>query len=1148
MRRCAAVIACFFLLVTGTASAAPSLDVTLGDDANEVQLVQVGAASGQFRLSFGAGGPGISETGDLGVAATSAQVETALNGLANVSSAGGSVSVSGAIGTGIYAVGFDGGPLAHTDVPLLVAGDGTTSLGGRIGSRILVQTIDPAGVNRADEQVGYTATVTNTGPGPTSGEVTLEVESPGRPETWILAASGDGWGCTGSPSSPFQAARAVCKRSDPLAGGSSYPPVEVSAALGADAPDHAVATATASCPCAAEAASAGDEFDFSPSPPFGIQSFEGGLFKATGPLPSGEPYRKAGGHPFLAAASTLLTTKRSLLDSATIPLFGYAPIEKVRRAIVDLPSGMVANPLATAEFCANISALNACPAASAVGAISLDAHNVTQRNLPIFAIEPEVGAPAQFFFQAGGNIYTLTTHLRPEDGYATSLALEPMPKVRLLALRMTLCNFGAMLSEGVVVGCRESTDPMANPRPLLTNPARCDPADPPRMAIRLDSWEHPGVFSESSLVMPPSTECDLVPFEPRVAVAPTSGRADSPSGLHVELGMPVDGLESHGGTAQASLDEVTTTLPREMSFNLSAANGLGACGRAEIRLGTDAAVRCPESAKIGTTELETPLLKEPLRGAVYLAGQGDVDGSAIGLYLVFESEERGVLIKMPARVEPDPGTGRLTLDVDDIPELPFSALRLHFAGGPRALLVAPPRCGGYEIESEMTPWTPDRDAPSAVGAVTESSPYGITEGPDGGACPSGALEPKLRAGTENAVAGGASPLLFRLSREDGSQRFSGLELTTPPGLTAYLRGIPYCPDPVLASIPSAEGSGEAQIADPSCPAASRIGTATLGLGAGPNPLFVDSGRAYLAGPYKGAPLSIALVIPAVIGPLDLGSVVVREALRVDPATAQITLESDPLPRILHGILLDVRDIRVRIDRPGLIHNPTDCDPLSIGATVLGADGGVADLSRRFQVVGCAALGFKPRLSVRFSGAPTRRGGHPRLRATLRAGPGEANVRRAAIVLPKTEYLDNSHIRGICTRARFAARTCPRKSVYGYAKAWSPLLDEPRQGPVYLRASDARLPDLVAALDGQFRIDLAGQIDSIHGRIRIKLDQVPDLPVSRVRLTMKGGRRGLLVNNTQLCRARPRAGVFLRAHNGKIHRTRPVVGADCGKPK
>ncbi len=1138
-----------FLLAAGPASAAPSLEVKLSDDANEIQWVQIGAATGQFRLSFGAGGSGISETADISVPATAAQIQNALNGLANISAGGGSVTVNGLTSSGAYTVAFDGGPLSHSDVPLLVAAPGTEPLGGDAGSTILIRTIHPAGVSRSDEQVDYTATVTNTGADPTSGEVALEVELPGGLQTSVLAVSGNGWICGKSPASAEAPAKAVCGRSSPLSASASYPPVTVAAALGADAPDRAVATVKASCQCAPAPAAASDEFVFSPAVPFGVQSAEAGFFDPPG-APFGGAYTQAGGHPFLGAASLLLTSKRRLLAFETGPLSGYAPSGQLKEAIVDLPRGEVGNLLAPPELCSATGNLTACPAGSVVGAISLDAREGSLRDLPIVAIEPEFGTPAQFAFEAFGNRYTLSADLRPGDRYGTSLELAPIPMVGLLAIRVGLCDFGAVLSAGAVVGCRDAGDPAANPKPLFTNPTRCDVANSPRVVVRFNSWERPDPFAESAIPLPALTGCELVSFEPEARVTPSGRRADSPTGLDVELKVPTFGLESNTGIAQANLDDVDIALPPGMSINAAAADGLGACGKPQIGLGTNADVGCPDSAKIGTAELETPLVGETLTGPVYVAAQREVSGSTIGFYLVFESKRYGILVKVPARVTPNPRTGQLVIAVDESPEIPFSALRVHLAAGPRAVLVSPPRCGQYETKSAMTPWTAvEPDNPTAAETVTQTTGYGVSEGPGGGPCPTGALDLKVRVGTENSAAGAASPLSLGMSREDGTDRFTAFDLAFPPGLGAYLKGVPYCPDTALASISSAEGAGRTELDEPVCPAESKIGVASIGAGAGPNPLFLETGRVYLAGPYKGAPLSIAIVVPAVVGPLDLGNVLVRSAVHIDPATARITIESDPVPTILNGILLDIREIRVRIDRPGFTFNPTNCEPLSISAGITGELAAPVAVSRRFQAAGCENLPFKPKLRLGLVGG-TGRNGHPALTATLTQPPGQAGIRSLSLTLPRSELLAQEHIRAVCTRSQFASHVCPARSIYGHAEAETPLLDQPLSGPVYLRASDHKLPDLVMALRGPasqpIEIDLVGRVDSANGRIRNSFEAVPDAPISRLVLKMQGGKKGLLVNSHDLCAKPSRATVRLVGQNGKRADQFPAVHSHCGK--
>ena len=516
-----------------------------------------------------------------------------------------------------------------------------------------------------------------------------------------------------------------------------------------------------------------------------------------------------------------------------------------------------------------------------------------------------------------------------------------------------------------------------------------------------------------------------------------------------------------------------------------------------------------------------------------------------------ESEERGVLIKIPGKVEIKPN-GQIVSTFDDNPQAPFSSLKLHFNSGARAPLMLPQKCGNYRILSELTPWSAvDPDNPTSAETVTHASSFQVDSGPGGSACPYGSLRPTLRSGLADPIAGASSAFSVSLSRPDGSQRFTGLDLTLPPGLVANLSGIPACADSVLGAIPSAEGTGAAELAHPSCPEASRIGSVSVGVGAG-SPFYVNTGRAYLAGPYKGAPLSIAVVAPAVSGPFDLGNVVVRNPVYLDPRTAQVTIKSDPVPTSLHGIVLDLSDIRVTVDRDRFIQAPTSCEEMSVRARVSGEEGGDVSLQNRFQVGECGALDFRPRLKLQLHGG-TERGAYQRLLATVAAKPGEANIARAAVTLPHSAFLAQEHIRTICTRVQFAANSCPRASIYGHARAITPLLDEPLTGPVYLRSSDNQLPDVVAVLKGPdampIEVELSGRVDSVHGGLRNTFDVVPDAPVSKFTLSMLGGKKSLIVNSRNLCNGpTQRATVRLRAHNGLAHDFRPVVGNDCGKGK
>lgn len=998
----------------------------------------------------------------------------------------------------------------------------------------------------------------------TSGPVTLEVQLPGGQETYVYRALGTegtaAWSCNKEAPNLVQPAKVTCTRSDPLAPGSSYPAVEVVERPGRDAPDTLTTKATASGGDATEAAVAEDSFTVGPAIPFG---FEGFFAKTIDSL--GNDYTKAGGHPFAVTANVQFSEHVPAEENSTNAVGLRALNGRPRIVSTETPRGFVGNPQSV-KACPKVAQVlsqpPSCPPASVVGGITLETSEGDFANEPVYEVEPEFGTPAQFAFGIAqlSLAYTLTPQLNPEDGYAIQLLSSGIPKTpELFAAPVTLCGFGAKpmvpvrIGELEFQGCRKAGQVGANLVPFLTNPTRCE-AQGPVTRIAADTWEDPGASAEASYAAAPLTECDQVDFESKIKIKPTSLRADAPTGLEVELSMPTKGLEEAGGTAQADLAGATVTLPEGMAINPSLASNLQACTEAQFGMHhgvpDNQPVRCPEAAKVGTAEVRTPLISDPLTGNVYVAAQGDNPfGSLLALYMELNSKRDGLLLKVAGKVTPNPQSGQLTTTFAENPQAPFSLLKLRFADGPRAPLINPPSCGRYAIHSTLWPWTAaDPAHPTAAETVSETSNFQIARGPGGGACPEGILEPQLSAGVKTAVAGAASPFVLDLSRPDGSRRFSTLDVQMPPGITAYLKGVPYCPDSALASISSAEGTAAAQIASPACSEASQIGTVTVGAGAGEEPFFLQTGKAYLAGPYKGAPLSIAIVTPALAGPFDLGSVVVRSGLYVDPETAQVTVRSDPIPTILHGLLLDVRDIRVNIDRPHFVLAPTNCEPMAVAATVFGPGGESAGVSNRFQVGDCNKLKFKPTLKVTLKGK-TERTGHPALKAvvTYPKKGAYANISRAQVALPHSEFLDQSNLDKTCTKPVVLEGKCPKKSIYGFAKAWTPLLERPLEGPVYLVGGYGyKLPALVAELDGQIRVLLVGKVDSgkNHG-IRSTFEAAPDAPVSRFVLEMKGGPKyGLLENSENLCARSQKASARFVAHDGEVAQFRPTITTGC----
>ncbi len=1033
----------------------------------------------------------------------------------------------------------------------------------------LALTNTPKTMPRTDEAEIYTAAVTNVGTEATSGPVTLTFDLPSGEETLPIYVHRPGFDQLQTPPTPWEClrqfpqegvnAKVICTNSLPIATGVDYDPIAVNVFLGADAPDIGIAKVTVSGGGAATVSKEA-KYTFTPGIPFGAIP---GDFAAKVSDEAGNDYTKAGGHPYSAYARFGFTHHLTVQQEVM-------PNEQVKDVVVDAPRGFAGNALTVSEYCHTMEEvlLGICPAASAVAGITVYAPatgsngeippypggNPPPSEEVIYSIEPEFGQPAQFAFGVLGLAsVTFVPEVRPEEGYAISFRTAPVPQVpHFYGAEPTLCGFGAKvggLGGRSFVGCRAPDEPGANSAPLITNPTRCS-GPPPTTTLRLDSWQHPADVKTYDFSSPQITDCDTIKFEPEAELQPTNHEADTPTGLGVEMKMPIDGVLSNTGVSQANLDTVTVSFPKGMSINAASADGLNACSLAQVKLRSNAADECPESSRVGQIEIETPLIRETLRGSIYVAKQNENPFNAtIGLYMVFSSKRDGVTVKIAGKVAPDPETGQLVSTFTENPEWPFSRLALHFTSGPRAPLVNPPKCGTYAIHAEFSPWSAVNPAnPTEDEIVEDDSTYEVTSGPNGSPCPENPLQPKLKAGVKDNQAGSKSPFVFTLSREDGTQRFNKIEVTTPKGLTAYLKGVPYCSDNALAAISGAEGAGATEKANPSCPAASQVGTSQAGAGSGPY-AFYAPGKVYLAGPYKGAPVSLAVITPAIAGPFDLGNVIVRNPLYVDPVTAQVRAESDPIPTSLHGIVLNVRDIRVALDRPNFTAAPTNCEAMAVDAHVSGLEGSSASLSDRFQVGGCEKLAFKPKLSFRLFGG-THRGSHPRLRATVTMPPGGANIASASVALPHSEFLDQAHIKTVCTRVQFAAKACPAGSIYGEAEATSPLVDYTLKGPVYLRSSNNQLPDMVVALRGPasqpIEIDLAGRIDSVNGGIRSTFETVPDQPVSSFTLNMRGGKQGLLVNSRNICGGTQKATAVFKAQNGKSAKLRPVLKNACKK--
>jgi hypothetical protein len=875
-------------------------------------------------------------------------------------------------------------------------------------------------------------------------------------------------------------------------------------------------------------------FDFAP----GSEGLFAGAFDQGGGVP------EAGSHPYILEVSENTTSK---LVGAGTPFAQGAPSERLRTVEFQVPPGVVVDPQAMprckrADF---EQGEGTCPVDTQVGVVtlSLSSTNLENTTVPLFNIQPQPTKPAELGFSVtGASIYIqggIDGNFNVTARSAEILSRLPIANVtlqlwgnptdethdRFRSTNLSLCN----KLGGCESTCQHGCQIPRSTRPFVTMPSACSASL--RYVARETSWqgstaEREGEFETPSGQPEDVSGCQKLGFSPSVTIGTSSPTASAPTGLQFDLSIPQN--ENAAGLASATLKKVNVDLPPGMIVNASAAAGLGSCSVAQIGIGTTSPATCPDSSKVGTAEIDTPLLPGPLKGSIYLAEQkNNPFGTLLALYVVVEGE--GVVVKLPGRVDLNGQTGQLNATFDNNPQLPFEDLSVSFNGGQRATLVTPAACGVFQARTELTSW-------ASSTPVVLNSPVSVTQG-----CSTGGFKPGFEAGTTDPVAGQYSTFSLRVTRRDGEENISRISATLPQGLLANLARVEQCP--------------EADAVSGNCPPASQIGVTTSGVGAGSMPLFIpEPGKAptavYLAGPYKGAPYSLVVRVPAQAGPFDLGVIAVRVALNVDPFSAQVTASSDPLPQILEGVPVLYRDVRVEVTKPDFVLNPTSCAPKEIGATFVSTGGASVSSTSRFQAAGCTSLKFKPSLKLSLKGSVTRTG-HPAVKAVVTyPKQGQfANIRRAQVNLPHSEFLDQENLTNTCTKPVLLARKCPKTSIYGKAKVWTPLLNQPLQGPVYLVGGFGfKLPALVAELDGQLRILLAGKVDSgPNGGIRNTFEAVPDAPVSRFVLELRGGKKyGLLENSENLCKKPQRGIVRFTGQNGAVEAIHPLIQNHCKK--
>ncbi len=840
---------------------------------------------------------------------------------------------------------------------------------------------------------------------------------------------------------------------------------------------------------------------------FGVVSWDGWFSNADGTLDT-----QAGSHPYAATFDivfpTVLDQHRRLVSAG-----GKEP----RDIAVGLPPGLVGDPGATPR-CTHklLEVQSSCPGDSQVGYLRavIASPNRFEGIFQVFNMVPPPGVAVELGFNDLGVVTYLDAGVRSGGDYGATTRANNTVQAGTQSIRLTLWgvpgapshNSWRTLSQE---GCSEYDSneppsicrlPEANPKAFLTLPVSCE--GPQQLSLLVNSWQDTALTGEASVQTHDANGapagwqgCENLRFEPSIGTTLDTSRADTPAGLTFAVHFPLEGFDEPGSLVPSDMKAATVTLPEGLVVNPGQANGLVECGETEASLRTfpdgrenDGPAVCPAASRVGSVRIKSTLLEvdpeKEIDGSVYLLASNPPE-----LKLLVAGSGDGVNVKVVGTVHLDAATGRLTAVFQNTPQLPVSDIDLSFNGGSRGALITPRACGVFTTTSDFTPWS----TPSTPDA-TPSALFGVSEGVGGGACPNGeGFAPSLVGGMVSNQAGGFSALSATFSRQDTEQDVSGVSVVTPPGLLPILKGVERCLEP--------------QASQGACGANSLIGHTTVAVGVGPDPLYVQGGQVFLTGPYKGAPFGLSVVVPAVAGPFNLGSVVVRAAIGIDPHTAQPTITSDAFPRILDGVPVQIQKVNVTVDRPGFMFNPTSCQALSVTGTATSTSGAVAPLSSRFQAAGCQGLAFKPVFAVSTQAKTSKKSGAS---LTVKGSfpAGEANIHSVAVTLPKQLPARLTTIQQACTAAVFAANPagCPAGSDIGTASASTPILANPLSGPAYLVShGGAAFPDLVIVLQGEgVTVNLVGSIDIRHSVTSSTFAAIPDAPINSFQLTLPQG--------------------------------------------
>jgi hypothetical protein len=889
--------------------------------------------------------------------------------------------------------------------------------------------------------------------------------------------------------------------------------------------------------------------------PFGVESYEFGVEEEGGATTT-----QAGAHPFQLTTTIALNQLSDLNPLVTPPQFRpeVIPPALAKDLHFQLPAGLIGNPTSipqctTTQFFETVEGKeNKCPPASAVGVATATVHEpavvgTSTITEPIFNLEPRPGEPARFGFYvviANSPVF-IDTAVRSGGDYGVTVNVQNITQTAaFLSSEVTFwgtpadprhdgqrgwgCLYEAR--KGTVnQPCTPSED--QHPKPFLSLPTACGPTL--STSVQGDSWTNPGSFFDFTGAFEPSTAllgCDRLAFGPQLKIATDTHSASSPSAMKIDIHVPQEANQNASGVVSSNIRAVTLTFPQGVAVNPSAANGLEACSEGQVGyLGTRGPQEelqfsptlpepfCPDQSKIGTVRIKTPLLpagQNLEEGGLFLAtpapnGEAGRNpfNSLIAMYIAVKDPVSGVLVKLPGQASLDQGSGQITTTFQNTPDLSFEDAEVSLLSGPRAPLATPAACGSYPVTATFTPW-------SGTSPVSSTSALQITSGPGAGPCPASVpFTPTFAAGTNNLNAGAFTPLSTSISRSDGDQQIRSVTLRTPPGISGVLKGVALCTNT------QANGG--------SCPASSLIGHTTASAGLGADPFTVTGGQVFLTESYENAPFGLSIVTPAVAGPFDLGNVIVRARIEVDPHSAALTVSTDPtIPHILDGVPLQLKSVNVTIDRPGFTFNPTNCTPMSFAGTIASAEGASVSVQSPFQAASCRSLKFAPKFAVSTSGKVTKRNGTS-LKVKLTYPNSSfgtyANIAKAKVSLPKALPSRLTTLNKACIAQTFDAdpAKCPKESVVGHAKVITPLLPVPLQGPAYFVShANESFPDLTIVLKGYgITVELVGSTSIKNGITTTTFKAPPDVPFSSFELDLPAQQYSALTANTDLCKAR-----------------------------